>query len=249
MVTATEPQEPDESVEIIEPAVSEEEIPAEEPEAVESEPTGEVEAAPAEAIDGPVDTVAAPPPPPAAPQVDHAAREELRQHRATEEDRKWREQVGRQARSYEQQLQEAGYMPEQAREQARRYVQQEQKFRKQEEEAQNMVGYIQGKQIAAIEFMQKYGLANKQVLDDFKYLQQANSPAEMEKEAARMKNDRALRAENARLKQGRVSPQSFDNSQGAAEITTNQNRLLEAYINGDRSEAAVKAARRLSLGS
>ena len=35
MVTATEPQEPDESVEIIEPAVSEEESPAEEPEAEE----------------------------------------------------------------------------------------------------------------------------------------------------------------------------------------------------------------------
>ena len=249
MVTATEPQEPDESVEIIEPAVSEEEIPAEEPEAFESEPTGEVEAAPAEAIDGPVDTVAAPPPPPAAPQVDHAAREELRQHRATEEDRKWREQVGRQARSYEQQLQEAGYMPEQARDQARRYVQQEQKFRKQEEESQSMVGYIQGRQAAAVHFMKKHGLANKQMLDDLMSLQQANSPAEMEKEAARMKNDRALRAENARLKQGRVSPQSFDNSQGAAEITTNQTRLLEAYINGDRSEAAVKAARRLSLGS
>jgi TolA-binding protein len=249
MVTATEPQEPDESVEIIEPAVSEEEIPAEEPEAVESEPTGEVEAAPAEAIDGPVDTVAAPPPPPAAPQVDQSAREELRQHRATEEDRKWREQVGRQARSYEQQLQESGYMPEQARDQARRYVQQEQKFRKQEEEAQNMVGYLQGRQIAAVNYMSKYGLANKQVLDDLNFLMKSNSPGEMDKEAARMKNDRALRAENTRLKQGRVAPQAFDNSQGSAEATSNSSRLLDAYNAGDRSPAAKAAAKKLTLGS
>ena len=71
----------------------------------------------------------------------------------------------------------------------------------------------------------------------------------MEKEANRMKRERALLAENARLKQGRVAPQTFDNSQGSAEVTTNQDRLLEAYINGDRSEAAVKAARFLTLGT
>jgi hypothetical protein len=46
-----------------------------------------------------------------------------------------------------------------------------------------------------------------------------------------------------------VPPQTFDNSQGAAEATSNQDRLLEAYNNGDRSEAAVRAARRLALGS
>ena len=71
----------------------------------------------------------------------------------------------------------------------------------------------------------------------------------MEKEAKRMKRERALIAENTRLKQGRVAPQTFDNSQGSAEVTTNQDRLLEAYINGDRSEAAVKAAKFLTLGT
>ena len=140
-------------------------------------------------------------------------------------------------------------MPEQARDQAKRYVQQEQKFRKQEEESANMVGYVQGRQSAAVHFMKKHGLANRQMLDDLMALQQTNSPAEMEKEAQRMKNDRALRAENARLKQGRVAPQAFDNSQGAAEASSNDNRLLDAYNSGDRSEAAIRAARRLALGS
>ena len=140
-------------------------------------------------------------------------------------------------------------MPEQARDQARRYVQQEQKFRKQDEEAAGMIGHIQGRQAAAVHFMKKHGLANKQMLDDLMALQQTNSPAEMEKEAQRMKNDRALRAENTRLKQGRVAPQAFDNSQGAAEASSNDNRLLDAYNNGDRSDAAIRAARRLALGS
>jgi hypothetical protein len=249
MVMSTEPQEADEFVDIIEPDAAEEEIPVEEPEAIDAAPVGEAEFAPTEATDGSVDTAAVPSQPPAAPQVDQKALEELQQRRTAEQERTWREQVGRQARSYEQKLQEAGYMPDQARDQARRYVQQEQKFRKQDEEAAKMIGHIQGRQAAAVHFLKKHGLADKQMLADLMALQQANSPAEMEKEAQRMKNDRALRAENARLKQGRVAPQAFDNSQGAAEASSNDNRLLDAYNNGDRSEAAIRAARRLALGS
>jgi hypothetical protein len=71
----------------------------------------------------------------------------------------------------------------------------------------------------------------------------------MEHEARRIQQHRNQAAEIARLKQGRVAPQTFDNSQGSAEVTTNQDRLLEAYINGDRSEAAVKAAKFLTLGT
>jgi hypothetical protein len=140
-------------------------------------------------------------------------------------------------------------MPEQARDQSRRYVQQEQKFRKQEHETAEMVGFIEGRQQAAIHFMAKHGLANKQMIADLRALQQTETPAAMDKEAKRMKDDRALRSENARLKQGTVPPQTFDNSQGAAEATSNNQRLLDAYNNGDRSDVAVRAARRLALGS
>ncbi len=108
-----------------------------------------------------------------------------------------------------------------------------------------MVGFLQGRQAAAVHFMKQHKLADQQMLDDFIALQNANTPAEMEREAKRMRRERSLIAENARLKQGRVAPQTFDNSQGSAEVTTNQDRLLDAYINGDRSEAAVQAAKRL----
>ena len=189
-------------------------------------------------------TPTAQPTPPTAPPVDQRAIDELRQRRSQDLQRQWQESVGKQARSYEQRLQEAGYMPEQARDQARRYVQQEQKFRKQEQEAAEMVGFIEGRQMASIHFLEKHGVANTQMVADLRALQQTDTPAAMEKEAKRMKDDRALRAENARLKQGTVPPQTFDNSQGAAEATSNDARLLQAYIDGDRSEAATSAVRR-----
>jgi hypothetical protein len=112
-----------------------------------------------------------------------------------------------------------------------------------------MIGYVEGRQAAAVHFLKKHGLANKQVLDDLIALQQTNTPAEMEKEAQRMRRERALVAENTQLKQGRVPPQTFDNSQGAAEASNNDARLLDAYINGDRSDAAVRAAARITRGS
>lgn len=250
MVMSTEPQEMDESIEIIEPTDAEAESPPEEIDTPEAAFSGEAPVTSEEVVGGSADSaVVQPPAQPRPPQVDERALAELQQRRAAEQERTWREKIGRTARTYEQQLQEAGYMPEQARDQARRYVQQEQKFRKQDEEAAGMIGYIQGRHLAAVHFMKKHGLANQQMLNDLMALQQTNSPAEMEKEAMRMKNDRALRKEISQLKQGRVPPQTFDNSQGAAEATTNQDRLLEAYINGDRSDAAVNAARSMTFGS
>ena len=253
MVMPTEQQVADESVEIIEPVDTGEDggqEPA--PESGEAEATPQEEApAPTTAETTATETQdSAPqqtPPPP--PQVDQRAINELQQRRVADQQREWREKVTRTAQGYERQLQEAGYMPEQARDQARRYVAQEQKFRKQENEAAEMIGYVQGKQAAAIHFMKQQGLANQQMIEDFMALQMANTPAEMEREAKRMKRERGLVAENARLKQGRVPPQTFDNSQGAAEATSNHDRLLEAYNNGDRSEAAVKAARRMAFGA
>ena len=254
MVMSTEPQEVEEVVEEqaadtpeIETIETEESTDGEETEAPEESPSG----------DAPVVTDGEPSGPEAVQkpaqvsQVDQQASQainELRERKKADVEREWRESVGQRARSYEQQLQEAGYMPEQARDQSRRYILQEQKFRKHEQETSDMLSYVEGRQAAAVHYMKKHGLASKQMLDDLIALQKAISPDDMEKEASRMKRERALLAENARLKQGRVTPQTFDNSQGSAEVTTNQDRLLEAYINGDRSEAAVNAARLLTFG-
>jgi len=174
---------------------------------------------------------------------------ELHQRRSMEEAQKWRDQVGQTARNYEQTLSQQGYSPAMARDQARRYVQQEQKFKQQDEESAKLLGFIEGRQMAAIHYLKQEGLADTQMIDDLFALQQANTPSEMEKEAKRIKQDRSLRAENARLKQGLVPAQTFDNSQGAASASTNDQRLMDAYIAGDRSEAATAAVRRKVSGS
>jgi hypothetical protein len=261
MVMSTEPQEADKNIEIIEPVVPEveqEEAPLPEPETgeapvTEETPPGETpsttEGEPAVAESTPAEQPPAPQFAQAPPPVDQKAIDELQQRRAADKQREWQDTTTRRAQAYERQLNEAGYLPEQSRDLARRYYQQEQRFKKQEDETSEMLGYIQGRQAAAIHYMKQHGLANQQMLNDLADLQRANTPEEMEREALRMKRERALIAENARLKQGRVQPQTFDNSQGAAEVTSNVDRLLEAYNNGDRSEAAVKAARRLAMGS
>jgi hypothetical protein len=258
MVTEQEPQEPQEVTSPIETPVGES-TETETPQETTGTESVEGETQQEENIvsDGkPVATPSATPsepspqeqPAPQQPQMSQYEINELNQRRNLEQERTWKEKTGRVAKAYEQQLTESGYMPEQARDQARRYIQQEQKFKKQEEETSSMLGYVQGKQAAAVHFMKQNGLANKQMLDDLMALQQTNSPQEMEKEAKRMKRERELVSENARLKQGRVSPQTFDNSQGAAEATTNDDRLLQAYIRGDKSEAARMAARRKTIG-
>ena len=254
MVMSTEPQGTDDNIEVNEPVVPEvetqeeappevvtTEAPAEDAPIVEGETVTTTEST-AEAETPPVAT-------PPQPMIDQQAIQELQERRMADQQRDWQEKVGRNARAYQQKLEEEGMMPDQARNQARRYIQQEQKTRKQEQDTAEMLGYVQGKQAAAIHYMKQHGLADKQMLDTFSQLQMAETPLQMEQEAKRISETRALRAENARLKQGRVAPQTFDNSQGSAEVTTNQDRLLEAYIRGDRSDAAVKAAQRLATGS
>ena len=205
----------------------------------------------------PVDTAQAPPSAPPEPEPGRKVMSpeqqqqlnELHQRRSMEETQKWRDQVGQTARSYEQTLSQQGYSPAMARDQARRYVQQEQKFKQQDENSAQLLGFIEGRQMAAIHYLKQEGLADTQMIDDLAALQQTNTPAEMAKEAKRIKQDRSLRAENVRLKQGLVPAQTFDNSQGAASASSNDQRLMDAYIAGDRSEAATAAVRRKVSGS
>ena len=254
MVMSTEPQGTDDNIEVIAPVVPEVETQEDAPaEVVTTEaPVEDAPIVEGDTVTTTENTAQAAPPPvatPSEPQVDSQAIRELQERRMADHQRDWQEKVGRSARAFQQRLEDDGMLPEHARDQARRFIQTQQQARKQEQESAEMIGYVQGKQAAAIHYMKQHGLADKQMLDDFIALQMAETPSQMEQEAKRIRETRALRAENARLKQGRVAPQTFDNSQGSAEVTTNQDRLLEAYIRGDRSDAAVKAAHRLATGS
>ena len=77
-----------------------------------------------------------PPEPPTAPQqppIDQRSLQELNQLRAANAEKAWRDQLGQQARAYEQELNTRGYLPEQARDQARRFIQGQQQTRKQQQ--------------------------------------------------------------------------------------------------------------------
>ena len=173
---------------------------------------------------------------------------QIRKMQSDDETRKWQEDVGKRARQYQQGLENQGMMSEHARDQAKTFIQNEQKFMQQDQKAMDVIGDIQGKQEATLHFMQKNGLIDDSIIDIFRSLQGTSTPEHMEREASRLKGDRAKDAELTQLRQGQVQPQSFDNSQGSSEASTSNDRLITAYNNGDRSEAAVKAARNLTFG-
>ena len=162
--------------------------------------------------------------------------------------KQWEQQVYRQAQAIERRAQQQGSDPQSAREIAKQHVASQKQLRDQQDQSLNLVRNVEGRREAALHFLEKHKLADKKMLDDFRALSNFNSPQDMEREAMRIAQLRQQAAEIARLKQGQVPPQAFDNSQGAAQPTSNQNRLLQEYIAGERSEAHQAAARRAANG-
>jgi hypothetical protein len=175
--------------------------------------------------------------------------EELHRMRAANAQKEWEGQQIRQAQAIERRALEQGADPQSAKQVARQHLTHQKALRDQDNKALDLIGFVEGRNNAAMHYAQKYKLIPKQAIEDIKTLIRHTSPQDMDVEAKRMAQLRSQTAEIQRLKQGSVKPQTFDNSQGSAEVTTNQDRLLDAYINGDRSEAAVKAAQRLATGS
>ncbi len=175
--------------------------------------------------------------------------EELHRFRQQRSQNEFEQKTIRQAQALEQRILDQGGDPQTARQVGRQHVVHQKELRDQEAKTLDLVNFVEGRQNAAMYFAQKYKLGSKQFFEDMHYLTKFRSPEEKELEAKRMSQIRSQAAEIRQLKQSKVAPQTFDNSQGAAEATTNQDRLLDAYLAWDRSEAAVKAARRLTLGS
>ena len=175
--------------------------------------------------------------------------DELSQRRSQEAEAQRKQQLAQKAQQNERQLLDEGMLPEQARKQTRQMLQYENRLYEQDKQAVELVQFAEGRNIAALLIGMKHGLIPKEVVDDINVLLRSQSPDGMEFEAKRMSELRQTRAEISRLKQGQVKPQTFDNSQGSAEAVNSEDRLIDAYLNGDRSEAAVQAAKRLTFGS
>ena len=255
VMTPDEPQEEVAVTDITPPEPVESDAP---PEPVIAE--GTEETPPPEAVAVPIDEGATQAPlpesPPQIPPEQQRAEiqrqmelEELGQRRMHEQEQQRRQAMVQQAKQYERGLLDEGLLPEQARKQTRQMVSYENRAQEQDTKATRLLQFAEGRNIAALQLGMKHGLIPKQVVEDINVLLRTQSPNAMDFEAKRMAELRNTRAELSRLKQGQVQPQTFDNSQGSAEATTNESRLVDAYLAGDRSEAAVSAAKRLTFGS
>ena len=111
----------------------------------------------------------------------------------------------------------------------------------QQQNLQSTVQIEQGKRNASVHFAKQYNLG----IDSLGTLEKAQTPQEMESIAKNISSMAKLERENAELKARLAPQQSFDTNTPTPAAATNDERLLDAYLDGDRSEAASKAAAKL----
>ena len=111
----------------------------------------------------------------------------------------------------------------------------------QQKEYESKVQIEQGKRNASIHFAKQYNLG----IDSLGDLEKAQSPQQMESIAKNISNVAKLEKENSELKARLAPQQSFDTNTPTPAAATNDDRLLDAYLAGDRSDAATKAAAKL----
>tara|TARA_Y100001970_G_scaffold129008_1_gene159168 strand:+ start:844 stop:1602 length:759 start_codon:yes stop_codon:yes gene_type:complete len=139
--------------------------------------------------------------------------------------------------NYKQQLAQQGYSNEQIQYAADTYYQNRVQQAQVEQNYKKGLEFREGQFKASLQFGKKYNV-------DPEVLLKYQTPQEMETAAKHMSEVRALKEENARLKQGKVPTQNFDNNTAPAEATTSEERLLDLYNSGVRNPETEAAARR-----
>lgn len=147
----------------------------------------------------------------------------------------------REAMQMEQQLLDQGHTQDDAKQQTMGHLQNRVGQIQQQQQAQLQNDMAQGKRNASIHFAKKYNLG----LEGISQLEVAGDPKQMEQIAKDMSMMAAKDKEIAELK-ARLNPQqTFDSNTPTPAAATNEDRLLDAYLNGDRSDAATAAAAKL----
>ena len=150
------------------------------------------------------------------------------------------QQVQQQVDTYRQQLEKQGYLPDQAEQISSAWQEQQGEITKVRQEQEQYIQFVRGQAAAAEHFAKQYNLG----LEDLDQLRKYDNPQSMEEAAKDIKSRREDKAEIARLKAAQVPSQNFDNSQSSPAASNNEDRWLDRYNQGDRSEQAQAAARR-----
>ena len=179
------------------------------------------------------------------PTPEPVDQEKLLQERQEMLARQEREQTIREleqeALAMDRQLRDQGYSESEAQTQTKSHLENRVKQIDLEHNMKQQVQVEQGKRNASIHYAKKYNLGIDSLLD----LEKAQTPQEMDSIAKSMSRLAKLEQENAELKARLAPQQSFDSNAPTPAAATNEERLLDAYLAGDRSEAATKAARKL----
>ena len=179
------------------------------------------------------------------PTPEPVDQEKLLQERQEMLARQEREQTIREleqeALAMDRQLRDQGYSESEAQTQTKSHLENRVKQIELEHNMKQQVQIEQGKRNASIHYAKKYNLGIDSLLD----LEKAQTPQEMDSIAKSMSRLAKLEQENAELKSRLAPQQSFDSNAPTPAAATNEERLLDAYLAGDRSEAATKAARKL----
>lgn len=141
----------------------------------------------------------------------------------------------------ERNLMDQGLTQNEAQTQTQTHLEGRVKQIQQQQQYQQQIQVDQGKRNASVHFAKQYNLG----IDALARLEQAQTPTEMKAIAENMSSMAKLEKENAELKARLAPQQSFDTNTPTPAAATNEDRLLDAYLGGDRSEAATKAAAKL----
>ena len=190
-------------------------------------------------------------PPTPAPTSDSSAsdldtqRRELETQRLQYEQTQERERVikslEQEALQMERSLTDQGIGEQDARERVYSHLQGRVSQIESENNSKQQQQVAQGKRNASVHYAKKYDLG----LDSLADLEKAATPTEMETMAKTMSTLTKQAKEIAELK-ARLSPnQEFDSNTPTPAAATNDDRLLDAYLAGDRSDAATAAAAKL----
>ena len=200
---------------------------------------------PAATGDAPPSGTAAPASPevpvaPTMPQAEAAEVQRLRMELETERSKQVVQEIDRRAEQVRRDLTSQGYTEEDAARAAEQQRQNDQTVYQTNYRAQEALQEQEAKYQAAILFNQQFGVP---IQDMLVY----NTPASMEAAARQFQMVQQTKQQLAAAQKASVTAQVMDNGVSTASPTRSEDRLLDEYNNGARTEAHIKAVQR-SMG-
>ena len=200
---------------------------------------------PAATGDAPPSGTAAPASPevpvaPTMPQAEAAEVQRLRMELETERSKQVVQEIDRRAEQVRRDLTSQGYTEEDAARAAEQQRQNDQTVYQSNYRAQEALQEQEAKYQAAILFNQQFGVPIQDLLV-------YNTPASMEAAARQFQMVQQTKQQLAAAQKASVTAQVMDNGVSTASPTRSEDRLLDEYNNGARTEAHIKAVQR-SMG-